>query len=153
MSDEMKRAICHEAGHAVVALHLGFHVEKIDVSGGFPRVICGLDSPEKSKEERFILLAGGIASETLYYGDFDQEASRRDQSMICDRGGGAIESYVSQALGILRLNECCLRRLRERLSVAWVKAAAEAVFEPGPDSFEILSQAEIDDIWRIDGKV
>jgi hypothetical protein len=144
----MKRAICHESGHAVVALYLGFHVVKFEVSEGFPKVICDLDCLQKTQEERCIVLAGGIASETLCYGNFDRQASGRDQNMITQNRGGTIDSYLPQALSILRSNKSCLRRFRERLTIAWVKAAAESAFDSVTHSFELLSQVEIEDIWK-----
>jgi hypothetical protein len=132
----------------VVALYLGFYIEKIEVSQGLPRVICALDSVQETHDERYIFLAGGIASEKLLYGDYDREASRRDQSMSTERGGGTIDTYLPQALNILRLNENCLLRFRERLTLAWVQEAAASAFEADTDSFELLPRAEIEHIWK-----
>lgn len=148
MSDEMKRAICHEAGHAVVALHLGFRVERIEVSKGLPTVVCDL-APQRTQEDRCILFAGGIAGElSCGYASYDQEACRSDQSRISEIGGGSIENYLPQASGLLRSGEAFFCELRKEMTRAWVEAEGASVFGSDPNSFEILSEQEIADIWN-----
>jgi len=38
--------------------------------------------------------------------------------------------------------------LVERLSVRWVTARAEAQFSGDPNSYELLSGSELEEIWR-----
>lgn len=59
----VKRAICHEAGHAVAALYLGFVVGSIEVCNGSPRSMIDLHSSQRTLSERFVVLTGGIAGE------------------------------------------------------------------------------------------
>ena len=144
----MKRAICHEAGHAVVALHLGFRVEKIEVSKGLPRAVCDL-APQRTPEDRCILLAGGIAGELCCgHANYDQEACRSDQSGISEIGGSSIEDYLPQAKGILRSREALFCEFRKETTRAWVEGEALSAFGPDPNSFEILSEQKIAEIWN-----
>ena len=143
----MKRAICHEAGHALTASYLGFHVQKIAVCKGLLNTLVDLD-PQKSLHDRCVVLAGGIAAEQFLYKnkDYDQEAARDDQLKISERGGGEIGTYVLAAIDIIRSNESPFGELRERLRRRWVVEWAEAQWESDSDSFEILSQQEISEI-------
>ncbi|MGA7225159.1 MAG: hypothetical protein WBX16_20040, partial [Candidatus Acidiferrales bacterium] len=68
---DLKRPSCHEAGHAVVALFLGFRVEGIEVLEGRLRTVCHLDADDRTDEERFIFLAGGIGGEKSDLGRYD----------------------------------------------------------------------------------
>ena len=146
---DTKRAICHESGHAVIALHFGFDIERIAITHRWPSVVTSnLDSPQRTTQERYIFLAGGIASEIFIYGHYDQQGVRLDQNMICERGGGLIENYVPDALKIIRSNETRLTRLRKELTAKWVSAAAEAAFDSDPDTFELMSRPELEFIWR-----
>ena len=143
-----ERAICHEAGHAVAALHLSVYVEQIKVTDGRPNSKIDLDSMQKTLEERCIVLAGGIAGEKFFYGDYDKEASQSDQNMISERGGGDIREYLVEALKIMSHREICLREFKQQLRAGWVKGAAEAQWESNPDSFDLLSRDEIQRIWN-----
>jgi hypothetical protein len=146
---DTQRAICHEGGHAIIALHFGFSVQQIAIAHRRPYLLTSdLDSPQRTAQERYIFLAGGIASEISCYGHYDQEGMRLDQKMICERGGGPIENYVPDALKIIRSNEACLTRLRGELTARWVAAAAEAAFESDPDTFELISRQELKNIWQ-----
>lgn len=144
----MKRAIGHEAGHGAIALHLGFRVEKIEVSKGLPRVVCDLD-PQRTPEDGCILLAGGIAGELCCaHANYDQEACRSDQSRISEIGGSSIEDYLPPATGILWSKEALFCELRKEITRAWVEGEAASAFGPDPNSFEILSEREIADFWN-----
>ena len=68
----MKRAMSHEAGHAVVGLYFGFDIESIAVTNRLPHTsISDFDSFERPLEQRFIFPAAGIASEYLSFGNYD----------------------------------------------------------------------------------
>jgi hypothetical protein len=145
INEETNRAICHEVGHAVVALHLGFRVEKIAVCRERPYTHIDLNSPQESSQECFIVLAGGIAGETFIFphSHYDQVGAQGDQREISVRGGGQIESYLPEALKIVCSNELRFRELKRRLA----KEVEESVFEFA-DHFELLSRQEIECIWE-----
>jgi hypothetical protein len=155
MNDDIQRAIRHEAGHATAGLHLGFQVKSVSVKNGMPLTHLILDSPEKTPHERFLALAGGIASEQFFYGRYDPDACARDAAMISERGGVSIEAYLPEALGIMQSNKSKLRGLVGRLVCRMQEERDEAAFVAGaniqdlsPPSFEILSGEEILRIWR-----
>ena len=146
---DIKRAICHEAGHVVAALHLGLRVERIEVHQGIPRSLIVMDRTREMK----VVLASGVAAERLEFGDHDDKGSADDQKKISECGGGAIESYLDEACSIIRLNEPCFSRLRERLTLKWTEnqAESEAGCNFNADSssltFELLSRQDIETIW------
>jgi hypothetical protein len=149
MSVDIKRAICHESGHVIVALHLCFHVERIAIAHGRPHLLTSnLDSPQRTAQERYIFLAGGIASEISIFGDYDYAGVRLDQNMLSERGGGPIENYVPDALKIIQSNENRLSRLRKELTARWIAAAAEAAFDSDPDTFELMSCSDVERTWQ-----
>jgi hypothetical protein len=145
----MNRAMIHEAGHAVIGMHFGFDIAGIAVTNRLPHTsISDLDAPDKTPEQRYIFLAAGIASETLSLGDYDQQAIGSDQGFIYGRGGDVITHYLPAALEILRANESRLNRLKNQLALKWISARAEAQFSSDPDSYELLSRQELDEIWQ-----
>ena len=146
---DINRPICHEAGHVVAALHLGFRVERIDVHQGMPRSLIAMDCTR----EMMVVLASGIAAEQLVLGDYDVEGSTDDQKKISECGGGAIENYLVEACDIIRSNECCARRLRERLTRRWIESQAESEAssnfhaDSGSLTFNLMSREDIEAIW------
>jgi hypothetical protein len=145
----MNRAMNHEAGHVVIGLHFGFNIVEIALTNRLPHTsICDLDSEDKTPEHRYIFLAGGIASESLVFGDYDQGAMGSDQRLIYERGGGVITDYVPAAIEVLRANQGRLNRLNHQLALKWICARAEAQFSSQPDSYELLSRQELDEIWQ-----
>lgn len=144
----MNHAMSHEAGHAVIALYFGFDIAGIAVTNRLPHTsISDLDSPERTPEQRYIFLAAGIASEYLSFGNYDEEAMGSDQRFIHERGGGIITGYLPDALDILRANEGRLNRIKNQLALKWVSGRAEAQFSEHPDSYELLTRQELDEIW------
>jgi hypothetical protein len=144
-----KQAICHEAGHTVAALHLGFRVEKIELHQGFPRTVMNLDCGQLAVEQKLIVLAAGIAAEQAVFGDYNHKACGIDQEMISERRGGAISDYLLEASRIVHLHEPCLQRLRVRLMERWLEEEGPYTFDPSPrsPSFELLSHDDIKSIW------
>ncbi len=146
---DIKRAICHETGHAVVGLHLGFRVDSIKVFQGVPRSLIALDCSRRA----MIVLSSGVAAEQLELGSHDADASVQDQTRIAECDGGALDTYVKEAYMIIRSHEQCVRRLREQLTKNWIanQAEAEASCDFNADSeslnFELLSQDELATIW------
>jgi hypothetical protein len=147
MIDE--RAICHEAGHAVAALHLGFCVDKIELIQGFLRTVIDLDCDQAAVEQKFVVLAAGIAAERIDFGDYNHEACGLDQEMIRERRGGAIEDYLPEGCGILTLRHSCLQRFRKRLTARWLEEEESDTFDPKVSSlpFVLLSRDDIKSIW------
>lgn len=151
MSEFMKRATCHEAGHIVVAFKLGIRVEGVRVAN---RLLVtdvradDLDSASRPAIERYAFLAGGIAGEQFIFGGYDRVAMQDDQKKVTERNGTAIETYLPKALAILTASESCLCRVRKELSIKWMQAYAEAQFTSDSDTYPILSRTELDDILR-----
>lgn len=110
--------------------------------------ISDLDSPEHTPERRYVFLTGGIASEYLSFGNYDEEAMRADQRLIYERGGGIITDYLPDAPEILRASEGRLNRIKNQLALKSISARAEAQFSSDPDSYELLSRQELDQIWQ-----
>ncbi len=148
-ADYIKRAICHEAGHAAVALHLGFLVQRIEVVNGLPECLVDLDNPAKTGEQKYTVLAGGLASEQLLCGGYDQEACRDDEQKASERGGQAIEDYLPKALTIIKANQARLRMLRKKLTGRWIEENAASGFDAGSFSFELMSREELERLWRM----
>jgi hypothetical protein len=151
MSEFMKRAACHEAGHIIVAFKLGIRVESVRVANGLLLTDVWadyLDSTSRPKIDRYAFLAGGIAGEQFIFGDYDRIAMRDDQAKVTQRNGAAIETYIPEALAIVTANESCLGRIRQQLTINWIAARAEAQLCSDSDSYPILSRVELDDILR-----
>ena len=144
----MDRALVHEAGHAIIAMHLDFRVERIEVANRFPRLILSnFDDRERTSGERYLVLAGGIASEHLFCGNYDQDAMGADQREIQALGGGPITDYISDALQILCTNKARLDLLVKELSLNSIAARAEAQLSSDPDSYEIMNATQLAEIW------
>jgi hypothetical protein len=155
MIDEIQRAICHEAGHATAALHLGFPIERVSVNKGIPFCHIALDTPDRTQHERFIVLTGGIAAERYIYLRHNSTACARDKAMIVERGGRSIETYLAEAQRIIELNDRRLRRLIWKLTCQMQAelgsdsfAAGGSLAEPDLPSFNLLSGADIQALWR-----
>jgi hypothetical protein len=148
----MDRAVAHEAGHVIVALGLGFCVERVEVANGFPRVIISnFDGAERTPEERYLVLTGGIANEFRLFGNYDQDAIGADQREIQARGGGSITDYISDAWKILNAQTATLDSLVKRLSLNWIAARAEAQFSSDPDTYEVMDASQLEQIWLGNG--
>ncbi|MGA3035718.1 MAG: hypothetical protein ABSD70_20730 [Terracidiphilus sp.] len=144
----MSRGLIHEAGHAVIGLHFGFDIDGIEMKDRFLSVmITDLDSPERTQQERYIFLTGGIASESLSFGNYDVGAVGDDQKKINVRGGGPVEDYVVDALEILRTNKVRLDQIKNELCLKGITAPLEAGYNDDPDSYVLLSRQELYRIW------
>jgi hypothetical protein len=159
MNDELQRAICHEAGHATAALHLGFPIESVSVSKGIPICNVSLDTPDRTQHERFIVLTGGIAAERHIYVSHNPTACVKDKAMIVERGGRSIETYLAEAQRIIELHDRRLRCLIWRLTCRMQEelgaesfGAGISLTEPALPSFELLSSDDIQGIWSETGR-
>ena len=151
MDEFMKRASCHEAGHIIVAFKLGIPVEAVRVEN---RLLLtdvwtdDLDSTARPAIDRYAFLAGGIAGEQFIFGDHDRVAMRDDQAKVTQRNGAAIDTYIPEARAILNANKSLFDRTTLDLTAQWIYARAEAQFSFDPDSYEILSRMEIDQMLQ-----
>jgi hypothetical protein len=145
---DSRHASCHEAGHVVVALALDFRVDGIEVFEGRFRTMCQLDAKERTNEERFILLAGGIAGEKSDLGNYDPGGCADDQKVIYQLGGKAIETYLADAAGIIELRKKCFRDLRNKIRTRAIEKSVAMSVSRSKNSFNLLSSDEIQQIWK-----
>jgi hypothetical protein len=110
----MEPWICHEAGHVTTALHLGFRVDGIEIFQGKPRTMCDLYAADRTNEERYVFLAGGIAGETSDFRNYDRAACGDDQARISELGGGSIETYLPAASGIIKAHKGTFDELKKK---------------------------------------
>ena len=148
MTYEEKHATVHEAGHVVVALHIGFLVEKIDVLQGFFRTMCDLDAPNWTAEEQYVFLAAGISAETIDLGHFVPAACQDDQKKIWDRKGDSIDKYVPAATQIIKSNQKFFEELRRKIATQLIVRKTESAFVRVGNSFCLLTHDEIQQIWE-----
>jgi hypothetical protein len=139
----------HEAGHTVVALHYGFQLDRIDVSQGKFRTMCVLDAPERTDEERYVFLAGGVAGEKAGLNNqYDAGGYKDDQEKITARGGASIETYLPAATAIVSANRACLDKLKGQIANRAVQKVAERMISGGSNSFGLLTSEDIQEIWN-----
>lgn len=144
----MDRAMRHEAGHYVVGRHLGFCIQHIGLKNRLPATLAERNSDlGQSVLEWCTFMAGGIASENIYFGKYDPLGAASDQRSIHSIKGGSIEEYLPEALRILKINQRRLDSISSRLESASAIARIEAQFASDPDTYEILSNQELDQIW------
>jgi len=146
---DLKRASCHEAGHTLVALFLGFRVEAIDVFEGKLRTVCELDTQERTSKERFIFLAGGIAGEKSDLGCYDSGGCIDDQNKISERGGESIDTYLADAERIIESNKECFRELRKKITIRAIEKSMEMSISGGKNTFKLVTGAQIEQIWAV----
>ncbi len=144
---DLKRPICHEAGHAVVALFLGFRVDGIEAFEGRLRTMCELDAKDRTDTERFIFLAGGIAGEKSGLGKYDSGGCNDDQKKILDRGGESIETYLPHAAGIIDSNRECFQELRRKITNRAIEESSETLIAGGKNSFKLITGDEMQRTW------
>jgi hypothetical protein len=144
----MEPWICHEAGHAITALHLGFRVHSIEIFQGKPRTMCDLNDAAKTNEERYLFLAGGIAGETCDLRDFDRTACAADQAKISEWGGKPIETYLPAASEIINVHKGPFRELKKKITSRMLERRIEGMVAGSGNTFEVLSRAEIEQIWN-----
>jgi hypothetical protein len=146
---DIRRPSCHEAGHAVVALFLGFHIEGIEAFEGRLRTVCQLDAKDRTDKERFIFLAGGIAGEKSELGHYDSGCCNDDQEKISERGGESIETYLGDAAGIIEANKGGFRELRKKITIRTIERSMEMSMSGGKNSFKLVTGDEIRQIWTV----
>ena len=147
MIDE--HAICHEAGHAIVAMNFGLNVREICVEGSLPTT--KLDTLGATRQEACTVYAAGTAAERIAFGGFGGAADA-DRREILKVGGGRLEDYLNSAMQILRANTTCHREIWKELSNNWVAEECDSIWSgTGSDklNFVILNGARLREIWQL----
>lgn len=147
---DQRRASFHEAGHAVVGLHLGFLIAGIEVAQGRLCTMCDLDSGERTDADRFVFLAGGIAGEKSEFATYDFDGCKDDQAKVSERGGASIETYLAEAAKIIRLNKEAFDQLRKKIMMRLIAAGMTMSITGGKSSYKLLTEDELRQIcWQI----
>lgn len=146
---DWKRPSCHEAGHAVVGLHLNFNIEGIEVFEGRLRVMCQLDCGDRTDDERFVFLAGGIAGEKSEIGGYYSGGCKDDQAKISERGGKSIEVYLPEATRIIQSNRKCFDEMRKQIVIRAIEGSAVMSIARGKNLCKLLSGDELRLIWQL----
>jgi hypothetical protein len=143
----LKHPSSHEAGHVVVALSIGFVVDGIEVFEGRFRTMCQLDALDRTDNERFIFLAGGIAGEKIQRGHYFTDGCADDQQKISERGGESIETYLPYAVTIIDAYPDCFRKFTDMITKRAIERAMEMALSGGKNSFKLIPGKEILQIW------
>jgi hypothetical protein len=139
-------AICHEAGHAIVAMRFGIRVLGISVENSIP-TIC-LDIGGASLEKVCTVYAAGVAAERIAFGGNNPTAAAGDQRQIEVVKGGKLEDYISDATRIIQDEIKCHKQLRmamtanwtsEEGSSEWQRAESDKINQPLLDAVQIRS--------------
>ncbi len=144
----MEPWICHEAGHVITALHLGFRVDGIEIFQGKPRTMCDLYAAERINEERYVFLASGIAGETCDFRNYDRAACGDDQARISELGGGSIETYLPAASEIINAHKGSFNELKKKITIRILERRMEGMIVGSGNTFKVLPPAEIERIWN-----
>jgi hypothetical protein len=144
---DFKPASCHEAGHVLVGLYFRFVVERVEVSEGRFQTMCQIDASDRTDQERFVFLAGGVAGEKCELGSYDLDGYKDDQRKISERGGASIETYLPDAARIIESNKECFNKLWEQIRNRAIQKRMEMMISGGGNSFKLLTSDEIQQIW------
>jgi hypothetical protein len=140
----MEPWICHEAGHVIAALHLGFRVDSIEIIQGKPATMCDLNAADRTNEERYIFLAGGIAGETCDLGNYDRAACGDDQARISELRGGPVQTYLPAASEIIDAHNGCFRELKKKITFRMLERQMVGMIVGSNNTFTVLPRAEIE---------
>jgi hypothetical protein len=147
MIDE--HAICHEAGHAIVAMNFGLDVHEICVEQSIPT--AKFDITGATIQRACTVYAAGTAAEKIAFGGFNA-ASNSDRQKISDAGGGRLEDHLDYAMEILRANTRCHREIWNEMSRNWLAEEGASIWS-GSNSdkmnFVVLRGARIKEIWHL----
>jgi hypothetical protein len=143
-----ERAMCHEAGHVVVALCQGFRVERVERHQRYFRTVVPPPTDPADLRKYYVYAAGGIAAETFRLTRYDDNGAGADRQTIISAGGGPIETYLPEALGLIRVNESCFTEILSMLLSKYIEGLHVAAHSEDADSFRIASGSEIQATWR-----
>lgn len=143
------KAVCHEAGHAIIALNFGLAVTGISVVQSIPTTTYSVTGA--TVQEACAVFAGGAAAEKVVFGYFD-EASDSDRQMISDIGGGRLEDHLDYAIEIIHANPTCHKEMHKEILTRWVcEEAASNLVGSNSDklNFQLLNAKRIIEIWQL----
>jgi len=142
-------AICHEAGHAVVAMKFGIRVLGIGIENSIPTI--GLDIGGASLQKICTVYAAGVAAERMAFGGNDSSAAAGDQRLIGEATGGKLEDYIVDATKIIQAEIRCHKQLRMAMTANWADEEGSSGWH-GAESEKLnqplLSEAQIKAIWE-----
>ncbi|HUV70042.1 MAG TPA: hypothetical protein VMW15_10300 [Terracidiphilus sp.] len=144
----LEHAICHEAGHAIVAMNFGLSVQEIQLKQSIP--IACIDVAGATVRQACTVYAGGAAAEKLAFGSFDK-ASDRDRLMILEIGGGKLEDHLDYATEILTANAGCHREIWKEISMNWLAEESASIWSGSNFdklNFELMTGKRIKEIWQ-----
>jgi hypothetical protein len=144
-----KHAICHEAGHAIVALNFELTVTGISVVQSIPTTNYYVTGA--TIQQACTVYAGGAAAENIALGSFD-DASDSDGLLVQKAGGGKLEDHLDYAMEIIRANAECHKAMCNEMVNNWVSEEGASIWS-GSNSdklnFELLSGTRINEIWLL----
>jgi hypothetical protein len=142
-----EHAICHEAGHATVAMNFGLNVTEICVKQSIPTAMFNMTNA--TTWQAWTVYAGGAAAEKIAFGGFG-DASNSDRLMISNAGGGRREDHLEYAMQILRANPLCHREMWSEMSRNWTEEEDASIWS-GSNSdklnFVLLTGTRVREIW------
>lgn len=144
----MEPWICHEAGHVTTALHVGFRVEGIEIFQGKPRTMCDLYAVERTNEERYVFLAGGIAGEVSDFRNYDRGGCGDDQARISELGGSSIETYLPAASKVINAHKGSFDEMKKKITIRMLERRMEGMLVGSSNTFKVLPPCEIQRIWN-----
>jgi hypothetical protein len=145
----LEHAICHEAGHAIVAMNFGLDIAEIKVKDSIPTAI--FNTVGATARQACTVYAGGAAAEMIAFNRFD-EASDSDKRMILEAGWGSLEDHIDYAMQILRANSGCHRELCNEMSKKWIEEESASIWSSsnsGKLNFELMDGKRIKEIWQL----
>jgi hypothetical protein len=141
-----RRAISHEAGHAIVAKNFGIEVRGIFLKKSIP-MTC-VDTANATLEATCVVFAGGVAAEKALLGNFDNSACSSDRELILQAGGGDLEQYLEYATEIIQANLQCIETMINEINKIWVEEeASEEWSSSNKLSFTLIDKDRVDKIW------
>jgi len=142
-------AICHEAGHAIVAMRFGIRVLGISVENSIPTI--RLDTGGASLEKVCTVYAAGVAAERIAFGGNNPTAAEGDQRQIEAVEGGELEDYINDATRIIQDEIKCHKQLRMAMTANWADEEGSSEWH-GTESDKmnqlLLDAAQILAIWE-----
>ena len=146
MIDE--RAICHEAGHAIVALNFGLRVCEIKLERSLPTLAFA--RADATLAQLCAVFAGGVAAEQIIFRGNNHAASSSDRQLIEQLGGGTLEEHLDYATQIINANIGCHQEMRTEMAQNWLAEDGASVLQDSDSeklTFSLLGADRIMAIW------
>jgi len=140
MEEDVRRALLHESGHAVMAV-----LQKIKCDGIYylkdRKKFCTIAyfPPQLSKGD-YVFHASGVAAERIFYPREDVDASAHDRIVFEKDGAPGFEETVSEAKSILLNKKTEIETIEMKL---WKTVARGGVgCRDLPDIYKVLSDTK-----------